>query len=399
MPQLSDRMGTLKPSAIIRMAQKANDLKAAGEKIVSFSIGVPGFTPPAYVYEAAQKAITEDSGEYLPGRGSKGLLEAFIAVQKAKGFEYKMAEVCAQVGGKGALFNLLLSLINPGDRVLIPAPYWASYPEMVKLVGGVPLIVNAGPEQNYKLTPQQLEAQLGDDVTAIIFNSPSNPTGMIYTRQELEGIAAVLKKHPDLWIISDDIYDHLIFSGEKRAAHLLDVAPELRDRLIIVQSISKTYGMPGWRVGLVAGPQNVVTALVDMASQSFTNLPGAPMAAAEAAYRGPLDFLTPQLTRLQKHRDMCLATLKKLNLDCPVPEGAFYVFPQIGNCLGKTSAGGTKISSDETFCEALLAEHKVAAVPGGAFGDPKAIRLSYAGKEEALQAGLAGLEKFVTSLK
>jgi aspartate aminotransferase len=270
---------------------------------------------------------------------------------------------------------------------------------MVKLAGGVPVCPYAGPESDYKLTAKQLQAHLGDDVTAIIFNSPSNPTGMVYTRDELVEIADVLKKFPDLWIISDDIYDHLIFSGEKRAAHLLDVAPELRDRLIIVQSASKTFGMPGWRVGLVAGPKVVVSALVDMASQSFTNLPAVPMAAVEAALKGGLDFLQPQLVRLKKHRDMTLETLKKLNLPCPVPEGAFYVFPQIGGCLGKTSAGGVKIDSDEIFCQTLLAEQKVAAVPGGAFGDAKAIRLSYAGKEEGLKAGLAGLEAFVQGLK
>ncbi|HEX2859767.1 MAG TPA: pyridoxal phosphate-dependent aminotransferase [Alphaproteobacteria bacterium] len=399
MPQLADRMSTLQPSAIIRMAQKAADLKASGQKIASLSIGVPGFTPPEYVYEAALKAVKADSGEYLPGRGSKGLLEAFIKTQAAKGFIYGMAEVCAQPGGKGALFNLLLALVNPGDRVLIPAPYWASYPEMAKLVGGVPVTPYAGPENNYKLTAEQLSAQLGDDVTVLIFNSPSNPTGMVYSRAELEGIAAVLRKHPDLWIISDDIYDHLIFSGEQRATHLLDVAPDLKDRLIIVQSISKTYGMPGWRVGLVAGPKPVVSALVDMASQSFTNLPAVPMAAAEAALNGPLDFLAPQLGRLQKHRDLTLAALKKLGLECPTPQGAFYVFPNIKNALGKTSAGGAVIKTDEDFCTALLAEQQVAAVPGGAFGDKHAIRLSYAGKEPDLLAGLEGLTKFVTSLK
>jgi aspartate aminotransferase len=270
---------------------------------------------------------------------------------------------------------------------------------MVKLVGGVPLTPHAGPEQGYKLTAKQLEAQLGDDVTVMIFNSPSNPTGMIYTRDELKGIAAVLKKYPDLWIVSDDIYDRLIFSGEERAAHLLDVAPELKDRLIQVQSVSKTYGMPGWRVGLIAGPQPVISALVDMASQSFTNLPGTAMAAAEAALKGGLKFLAPQLKRLQKHRDLTLAALKKIGLPCPTPEGAFYVFPQIAGCLGKTSADGSRINTDEDFCKALLKEQKVAVVPGGAFGDPNAIRLSYAGKEADLKTGLAGLEEFVKGLK
>jgi aspartate aminotransferase len=399
MPPLADRMATLKPSAIIRMAQRANDLKAAGEKIASLSIGVPGFTPPEYVYKAAAKAIGQDTGEYLPGRGSKGLLEAFIASQAEKGFMYDMHEVCAQPGGKGGLFNLLLALVNPGDRVLIPAPYWTSYPEMIKLAGGVPLTPHAGPEQGYKLTARQLEAQLGDDVTMMIFNNPSNPTGMVYTRDELKSIAAVLKKYPDLWIISDDIYDRLIFSGQERAAHLLDVAPELRDRTVIVQSVSKTYGMPGWRVGLLAGPQPVISALVDMASQSFTNLPAVPMAAAEAALKGGLKFLAPQLKRLQKHRDLTLAALEKISLPCPTPEGAFYVFPRIDACLGKTSADGSKINTDEDFCKALLEEQKVAAVPGGTFGDPKAIRLSYAGNEETLKTGLAGLEKFVKGLK
>jgi aspartate aminotransferase len=392
-PALAARMGVLQPSAIIRMAQKARDLQAAGEKVVSLSIGVPGFLPPAPVYDAAEKAVRADSGEYLPGRGSKGLVAAFIKSMARKGFDYAENQVCCQVGGKGALFNLLLALVNPGERVVVPAPYWASYPEMVKLAGGVPETPYAGAAQGYKLTPAQLETSLAKGAKAFLFNSPSNPTGMVYSRDELGGLAEVLKRHPEVWVISDDIYDELIFDGAPRAAHLLDVAPALQERLIIVQSASKTYGMPGWRVGFVAGPKPVVDALVDLASQSFTNLPGVVMAAAEAALSGDQGFLKAQLARLMKQRDLTLAALAKMALSCPRPEGAFYVFPQIGGLLGG------KLKSDEDFCAALLAEQKVAAVPGGAFGDAKAIRISYAGKEEALVEGLARLEAFVAGLK
>ncbi|MBI1308295.1 MAG: aminotransferase class I/II-fold pyridoxal phosphate-dependent enzyme [Proteobacteria bacterium] len=403
LPELSARMKALQPSAIIKVANAAREMKEAGEKVMSLSIGVPGFLPPAHVYEAAHAAVDQDSGDYLAGRGSAALVKAFVASMKAKGFEYAENEVCAQVGGKGALFNLLLALVNDGDEVVVPAPYWASYPEMVKLAGGVPVCPTADAQHGYKLTAAQLEAAISGKTKAVLFNNPSNPTGMLYHPDEVAAIAAVLAKHPGVWIISDDIYDELVFEGgvgeAKRAAQLMDSHPELRERLIIVQSVSKTYGMPGWRVGMVAAPKVVVDALLGLTSQSFTNLPAVTMAAAAAALSGPQDFLAEQKARLVKQRDEVLAALEKAGLPCPKPEGAFYVFPQVKGCFGKTTAGGAVVADDVSFCQLLLREEKVACVPGGAFGDAGAIRISYAGKPEELTTALAGVVRFVAGMK
>ncbi|MFZ2587729.1 MAG: pyridoxal phosphate-dependent aminotransferase [Alphaproteobacteria bacterium] len=397
---LATRLSVVQPSPIIAVANMARTMKEAGENVVSLSIGVPGFLPPAHVYEAAQAAVKQDTGDYLPGRGSKALVENFRKAMADRGFEYAETEIAAQSGGKGMLFNLLLALVNEGDEVIIPAPYWASYPEMVKIVGGKPAIVQATAAQNYKITAAQLEGAITPKTKLFIFNNPSNPTGMLYTGDEVKALAAVLEKHPHVGILSDDIYDMLVFTGDKRAAHLLDYAPSLKSRTLLLQSVSKTYGMPGWRVGLVAGPKPVVDALLTLTSQSSTNLPGVTMAAAAAAFGGSHEFLNEQLTRLVKQRDIALAALATMpGITCPKPEGAFYVFPQIKACFGKTSAGGTKLENDVSFCQALLKEAKVAVVPGGAFGDVGAIRISYAGKESELVDGMARLARFVDGLK
>lgn len=399
-PALATRLDAVKPSAIITVANMARDLKAKGEDIVSLSIGVPGFLPPAHVYAAAHAAVEADSGDYLPGKGSAELVKAFLAAMKERGFDYAPENVTVQNGGKGLLFNLFLAVLDAGDTVVIPAPYWASYPEMVKIVGGVPVIVQASAAQGYKITPAQLDAALAQKPKMFLFNNPSNPTGMLYTPDEVRALAAVLVKHPDVWVVSDDIYDKLVFDGSARAAHLLDFAPELKERAIIVQSVSKTYGMPGWRVGMVAAPKAVVDALLKLTSQSHTNLPAVTMAAAAAAWSGDQGFLNGQKARLVAQRDTTLAALAAMpGITCPVPEGAFYVFPQVKALYGKTTAGGRAITDDVGFCEALLHEAKVAVVPGGAFGDTGAIRISYAGHAGELAKGLQRMATFVSSLR
>jgi aspartate aminotransferase len=403
-PPLAHRMETLKPSAIIVVANAARDLKAAGKDVVSLSIGVPGFLPPAHVYEAAHKAVDADTGDYLPGRGSAELVKAFVASMAARGFTYTEDEVCAQMGGKGALFNLFLALVNEGDEVVVPAPYWASYPEMVRLAGGVPVSPLGSVETNYKLTAAQLRAALTSKTRIVIFNNPSNPTGMLYTADEVAELGAVLAARPDIWIISDDIYDQLVFRGgdethHGRAPQLMDAHPELKARMIVCQSVSKTYGMPGWRVGLVAGPKPVIAALLALTSQSITNLPAVVMAAAAAALSGPQDFLGAQKERLLHQRNVTLEALDNMNLFCPVPEGAFYVFPQVKSYFGKTTPAGAVIGDDVSFCQALLNEALVATVPGGAFGDAGAIRISYAGKEADLKKGLIRIADWLKTLK
>lgn len=398
---LAERLQSLQPSPIITVANAARQLKAAGKPVLSLSIGVPGFLPPAHVYEAAHKAVDADSGDYLAGRGSPALLEAFIESMAARGFTYTEAEICTQMGGKGALFNLFLVLLNAGDEVVIPAPYWASYPEMVRLVGAVPIMPYAPAAQGYKLTAAQIEAAITPRTKAIIFNNPSNPTGMLYSATEVAEIAAVLAKHPNLWVISDDIYDHLLLDTppHTRAAHVLDSQPALRNRMVIVQSISKTYGMPGWRVGMVAAPKPVIDGLLALTSQSTTHLPAVTMAAAAAALSGPQEFLETQKERLTAQRDLTLMMLSDMGLPCPEPEGAFYAFPQVAGCFGKTTPQGTLIADDVAFCTALLNEALVAVVPGSAFGDSGAIRISFAGKEAELREALGRMMQFVQSLK
>jgi len=400
-PPLAARLQALQPSPIIGVANAARQLKAAGQPVLSLSIGVPGFLPPAHVYEAAHQAIETDSGDYLAGRGSPALINAFLASLNARGFAYAQAEICAQMGGKGALFNLFLVLLQNGDEVIIPAPYWASYPEMVRLVGATPIMPLAPATQNYKLTAAQLAAAITPATRAVLFNNPSNPTGMLYSAKEVAEIAAVLAQHPHVWVISDDIYDHLVLGAPAggRAAHVLDTQPSLHERLMIVQSISKTYGMPGWRVGMVAAPQAVIDGLLALTSQSTTHLPAVTMAAAAAALSGPQDFLETQKARLLAHRDLTLAALATIGLPCPVPEGAFYAFPQIASLFGKTSAKGTPITDDLSFCTALLNEALVAVVPGGAFGDAGAIRISFAGPESELREALTRLRAFVQGLR
>jgi aspartate aminotransferase len=397
-PALANRLQALQPSPIIVVANAARALKAEGKPVVSLSIGVPGFLPPKHVYEAAHAAVDTDSGDYLPGRGSPALVKAFTESMAARGFSYAETEVCAQVGGKGALFNLLLALINPGDEVIVPAPYWASYPEMVKLVGGTPVCPKAEAANNYKLTPAKVKAAITPKTKALLWNNPSNPTGMLYTPEETAAIADVLAEAPHVWVISDDIYDHLVFGQAKRAAHVMDTQPTLKTRCIVVQSVSKTYGMPGWRVGMVAAPKPVIDALLALTSQSTTHLPAVPMAAAAAALSGPQDFLSLQKERLLAQRNQTLEVLKELALPCPTPEGAFYAFPQITPTFGKTTPKGTKITDDVSFCTALLNEALVAVVPGGAFGDNGAIRISYACKAEELTEALKRLKAFVQSL-
>ncbi|TKW61862.1 MAG: aminotransferase class I/II-fold pyridoxal phosphate-dependent enzyme [Blastochloris viridis] len=399
---LATRMNAVQPSAIIKVAGKARELKASGLDVVSLSIGVPGFLPPAHVYAAAHIAVDTDSGDYLPGRGSGELVNAFRKLLERRGFAYAETELCAQVGGKGALFNLLLALVEAGDEVVIPAPYWASYPEMVKIVGGTPVTPLGDAAHNYKITPAQLEASLSSKTKLVIFNNPSNPTGMLYSADEVSALAKVLATRPDVWVISDDIYDRLVFNTDDApggfAAQLLDFEPNLKTRMAIVQSISKTYGMPGWRIGMVAAPKHLIDAVLTLTSQSFTNLPAVPMAAAVAAMEGDQSFLDNQKGRLLKQRDITLAALEEMKLPCPKPEGAFYAFPQIAHLFGKTTPGGKVVRDDVAFCELLLEEALVAVVPGGAFGDSGAIRISYAGKEEALVKGLERMQQWIESL-
>lgn len=398
MLKLAERMGRAKASAIMVVAEKAKKLKAEGRDIISFSIGVPNFLPGEHVYAAAREAIAKDTGSYGSNRGPEALLDAFIKHLRAGGLEgYERSNIVSGVGAKHVLFNAMYALLDEGDEILIPTPYWTSYADISDILGARSTLLYCGPEQNYKLTPDQLREALKSKPKAILFNNPSNPTGMVYDHAEVRALADVLVDAPDTWIISDDIYNRMIFDG-LGYAHLVKARPELRDRTILLDSLSKTYGMPGWRVGMVAAPAEVAQALVNLNSNAITNLPEVVNAAAVAAFSGPQDVPETKCREFQGKRDQVLAALAVIpGVNCPKPQGAFYVFPDISCAFGK-SHGGKRIDNDVDFCNLLLEAKGVACVPGSAFGEPRAIRISYTCPTAQLPDGLKRIQDFFAEL-
>ena len=392
MPHFAKKMENAKPSAVVKVSEKVAELKKQGRDIISFSIGVPNFLPAEHVYAAAHKAIDGDSGAYLPGRGSEELVDAFTKQMQEKGLAYQKNEVAAAVGGKQALFHLLFAMLDHGDEVLIPAPYWTSYPDMVEILGGKPVPLNCSAEQDYKLRPEQIAKAITPKTKVFMFNNPSNPTGMVYSREEIKALGDELEKH-DVWIISDDIYDRMIFDGEK-FHHLLHTNPNLRNRTACVQSISKNYGMPGWRVGMVAAPDSIINTLLTISSTSITNINNVSMAAAAAAFGGDQGFSDEAVAMFAKKRDIVMAALKQIpNITCPQPKGAFYAFPDVSAYYGKF-INGHKITDDIALCTLMLEEQNLALVPGSAFGAPKGVRISYACPEAQLKEGLQRFAAF-----
>ena len=400
MPQLAHRMGSAKPSAIMVIAEKARQLKAQGRDIISFSIGVPNFLPGDHVYAAARAALYKDSGQYGSNRGPDALLDAFLVHLERNGLPgYTRANLCVGIGAKQVLYNIFEALLNPGDTVAFPAPYWTTYMDMADIVGAKALALPCPPEQNYKLTPAQLDAALAQKPKMFLFNNPSNPTGMVYHREEFAALADVLSRHPDTWIVLDDIYNRMVFDGVGYHS-VLHVRPELRDRTIVVDSLSKTYGMPGWRVGLCAASEVVAKALTTLNSNHITSLPEVVTAAATAALSGPQDIPDAKCIEFAHKRDTVLNALAQIpGVHCPRPEGAFYAFPDISVAFGKThQPSGLKINNDVELCAALLEAEAVACVPGSAFGEPRGLRISYACPDAALHEGLRRIQNFFSQL-
>ena len=395
---LAARMSRAKPSAIMVVADKARQLKAAGRDIVNFSIGVPNFLPGAHVYDAVREALTKDSGGYGSNRGSDALLDAFCAHLVASGLpDYERKHCAVGVGAKQVLYNLAEALLDPGDEIVFPTPYWTSYVDIAEILDAKITQLACPPEQNYKLTPAQLDAALASKPKVFLFNNPSNPTGMVYTKDEIAALADVLVKHPETWVITDDIYNRMIFDGVGYH-NFVQLRPELRDRVIIVDSLSKTYGMPGWRVGFMAGPEQVAQAVVTLNSNHITSLPEVVTAAAVAALAGPQDVPAEKCAEFSARRDVVMAALTAIpGLNCPRPQGAFYVFPDISCAFGK-SHKGTRIANDVDFCTALLEAKGVACVPGSAFGEPRALRISYTCPSAQLQPGLTRIQEFFAEL-
>ena len=399
MPQLARRIGRAKPSAIMAMAEKAKRLKSEGRDIISFSIGVPNFLPGPHVYEAAREALAKDSGQYGSNRGSDALLDAFLMHIGQIGLAgYTRANCATGIGAKHVIYNLAEALLDEGDTIAFAVPYWTSYLDIAEIVNAQIDLLPCPPEQDYKLTPAQLDAALARKPRVFLFNNPNNPTGMVYTRDEITALADVIAKYPETWVITDDIYNRMVFDGVGYH-NFVQARPELRDRVIFIDSLSKTYGMPGWRVGFMAGPEAVANAITTMNSNHITNLPEVTVAAAIAALSGPQDVPREKCAEFQAKRDQVMAAMAAIpGIVCPKPQGAFYVFPDVSAYYGKTH-NGQVIGNDVALCDALLEAKGVACVPGSAFGEPRSLRISYTCPTPQLAPGLARIREFFDELK
>ncbi len=398
MPKFARRIGRAKPSAIMQVADKAKRLKAEGRDIISFSIGVPNFLPADHVYAAAREALAKDSGQYGSNRGSDALLDAFLGhIGKIGLTGYGRVNCATGIGAKHVLYNLAEALLDEGDTIAFAVPYWTSYLDIAEILNAKVELLPCPASQDYKMTPAQLDAALARKPRVFLFNNPSNPTGMVYARDEVSALADVLVKYPDTWIITDDIYNRMLFDGLEYV-NFVHVRPELRDRVIFVDSLSKTYGMPGWRVGMMAGPESVAQAVAVLNSNHITSIPEVVSAAAVAAMNGPQDVTEAKNAEFQAKRDQVMAVMDAIpGVVCPRPQGAFYVFPDISCAFGK-SHNGVSIASDVDFCDALLEAKGVACVPGSAFGEPRAIRISYTCPTPQLAPGLARIQDFFAEL-
>ncbi|RWR08706.1 pyridoxal phosphate-dependent aminotransferase [Paenirhodobacter populi] len=397
---LSDTLARVKPSSTIAISNKARELKAAGRDVISLSQGEPDFDTPDNIKQAAIRAIEEGKTKYTAVDGIPELKQAISdKFARENGLSYKPSQVTVGTGGKQVLYNALVATLNPGDEVLIPAPYWVSYPDMVLLAGGTPTFVEGNLQTGYKITAEQLEAAITPKTKWLIFNSPSNPTGAAYSREELKALTDVLLRHPHVWVMSDDMYEHLLFDGREYATPA-QVEPALYDRTLTVNGVSKAYAMTGWRIGYAGGPEALIKAMGKVQSQSTSNPSSVSQYAAVEALNGPQNYITESLAVFQRRRDLVVAGLNACpGITCPTPEGAFYVYPSVAGCIGKTSQSGVKITDDEAFASALLEEAGVAVVFGAAFGLSPNFRISYATSDEALTEACARIKTFCDGLK
>ena len=397
--RLSDALDRVKPSATIAVTTKSAELKRAGHDVIGLGAGEPDFDTPDNIKDAAIRAIHEGKTKYTPADGIPELKEAICAkFARENGLTYKPAQVHVAPGGKPVIYNALVATLNPGDEVIVPAPYWVSYPEMVLMAGGEPVIAPCGPNTQYKLTPDALEAVITPRTKWIILNSPSNPTGAAYTKAELRGLADVLLRHPHVWILTDDMYEHLVYDDFEYWT-IAQVEPALYDRTLTMNGVSKAYAMTGWRIGYAAGPEKLIKAMGKVISQTTSNPCSISQYAAVEALNGPQDFMAERRAVYQQRRDMVVAGLNKCaGLHCPTPEGAFYVYPSCAGVIGKTAPSGNVIRTDEDFATELLETEKVAVVFGAAFGMSPAFRISYATSTEALSEALTRIQRFCAAL-
>ena len=399
MISLSATLTRVKPSPTMAISALAQEMKAAGKDVIGLSAGEPDFPTPENIRAAGIRAIEEGKTRYTAPDGIIELKEAVCAkFKRDNGLEYTPKQISIGTGGKQILYNALMATLNPGEEVVIPAPYWVSYPDMVKLAGGEPVIVPAGIETSFKLTPEALEAAITPKTRWFIFNSPSNPTGAGYAWDELKALTDVLMRHPHVWVLTDDMYEHLAYDGFEFCTPA-QVEPALYDRTLTCNGVSKAYAMTGWRIGYAGGPEELIGAMRKIQSQSTSNPCTISQWAALEALTGTQDFIPTNNEIFRRRRDLVLEGLRAIDgIECPTPEGAFYVYPSIEGLIGKTTAAGTTLDNDEAFATALLEEAGVAVVFGAAFGLSPAFRVSYATSDEALQEACKRIATFCAAL-
>ncbi len=400
MPFLSATLDRVKPSPTIAVTGLVAGLRAAGRDIISLGAGEPDFPTPKNIREAGKRAIDEGKTTYTVVDGIGELKEAIAAkFARENSLEYAAAEITVGTGGKQVLYNALMATLNPGDEVIIPAPYWVSYPDMVLLAGGEPVIIEAEVANGFRITPEQLEAEITPKTKWLIFNSPSNPTGAGYHEAQLRALMEVVERHPHVWVLTDDMYEHIAFPGFAFRTPA-QVVPALKDRTLTLNGVSKAYAMTGWRIGYAGGPAHLIAAMRKIQSQSTSNPCSISQWAAVEALNGPQGFIADNVEIFRRRRDLVVAGLNAAKgIECATPDGAFYVYPSIAGCIGKTSSRGALIDTDEAFSKALLEETGVAVVFGAAFGLSPAFRVSYATSDALLAEACARIQTFCAGLK
>ena len=396
MAQLSDRLNRLSPSATLAMSQKSSEMKAQGIDVINLSVGEPDFNTPDHIKDAAKKAVDENYSRYSPVPGYPELRKAIVTkLQKENNLEYGLNEVMVSNGAKQCVCNAVMALVNNGDEVIVPAPYWVSYPQMVKLAGGTPVYVNAGFEQNFKMTPQQLEAAITPKTKMLILCSPSNPTGSVYSKEELKALAEVIRRHDDLYVLADEIYEHINYVGRHESIAQFD---GMKERCIIVNGVSKAYAMTGWRIGYMAAPEWIIKGCNKLQGQYTSGPCSVSQKAAEAAYTLDQGCVEDMRLAFERRRNLVVKLAKEIEgLEVNVPEGAFYLFPKCSSFFGKHTDGYV-INNATDLVMYLLEVGHVATVSGDAFGDPECIRLSYATSDDNLREAMRRIKETLARL-
>ena len=397
MAQLSERLNRLSPSATLAMSQKSGEMKAQGIDVINMSVGEPDFNTPDHIKEAAKKAVDENYSRYSPVPGYADLRKAIVAkLKNENGLEYSVNEILVSNGAKQSVCNTVMALVNDGEEVIIPAPYWVSYPQMVKLAGGVPVIIEAGFEQNFKITPEQLEAAITPKTRMLILCSPSNPTGSVYSETELKELAEVIKRHDDVFVLADEIYEHINYTGRHCSIASIE---GMKERSVIVNGVSKAYAMTGWRIGYIAAPEWIVKGCNKLQGQYTSGPCSVSQKAAEAAYTSSQECVAEMRDAFKRRRDLIVSLAKDIpGLEVNEPEGAFYLIPKCSSYFGKSHDGRT-INTSTDLALFILEDGHVATVAGDAFGDPCCFRMSYATSDDNIREAMARIKKSLAKLK